>query len=249
MKIIHTIPSGNFSLLPITGNFLTKVDGQYLWNKPNDSWRIVCDGRTRTMFTNIRKDDTEHSPDLWLYTCLTTSYTDTTVKEIMDSSRHSLPKREWYVRQLVEKDCVGIRMFSGLPLDVFWELWRKPVSIEELEIYYPSSQGSHRHYMAPLTDEELDSYRMIYQRTIMACVFKWEELRRDCEFSNMFSIEGQDKICQSEFILPWIKNNCNQGYIPFSDYESMFADDMDDFAYSADIPGLKKLIDMRNELV
>jgi len=238
MNIVHVLPSAKRKTraLPVTGNYLIpEKDGSLRWAEPNDSWRLLSHtGQKRCLITNIRYDESEHSPDLWLYSIVKESEMDpsdnwpTASRKVkpeaetamFKNSRITLDRgRKWYIRQFSDTpDKVGIRRFSGLPVNVWRTMWRRVVSVNDIELYGLSS----------------NMVMMKYAGLQCQVYFKWPELENDFgSTTTVFNQEGQQwKVSQK--IVPWLEKNCSGGFIPFSDYESMFPNTVDELTYTVD---------------
>jgi len=64
---------------------------------------------------------------------------------------------------------------------------------------------------------------------------KWPELQADIRESDSFMTQGKVRWMQSQSVMPWLHKNCQGGFIPFSDYDVMFPDDMDETTYTIDV--------------
>ena len=205
--------------MPITGNYLIKDREYYIWAERNTRWRIITHGNRCAMCTNIRRDDTEHSPDLWLYTVLKGGDDK---KKLIKGSEISLNEaRNWYIRQFIPvPNKAGITRFTGLPLGAWWKLWRKKINIDDVKLFGLGNMRT----------------KMIYRGEASMPFLKWWELSRDFNNSDEFTTVKQTKWYHSTIVIPWLRENCNGGIVLFSDYDSMFPDTMDEFAYTTDIP-------------
>ena len=226
--------------LPITGNYLIpESDGQLCWAEPNDSWRIYANAGNQRMFiSNIRFDDTDHSSDLWLYSLLTVDekkVTNGMLEEygvpkpaiestLMEQNRRYLdPSRKWYVRQFVDNpDRAGIKRFAGIPLNAWRCMWRRTIALEDMEIYGLSS----------------NQMRIMFAGLTFNTFLKWPELQSDMDASVVTTQHDGTRLQISQNIMPWLAENCREGIIPFSDYDSMFPDECDEIIYSIDKAGV-----------
>ena len=235
MKVVHAKTNRNRKIraLPVTGNYL--VGTGYEWAEPNESWRLFAHtGQQRCLITNIRRDDTDHSPDLWLYTVL--KGTEMTIDrsqgfpsrkpkeeigaELMEQNRLKLdPTRRWYIRQFLETDRVGSRRFSGLPLKAFWSMWRQTIPIDAIQFYGLSNQQT----------------KVLYDSMNFNTFMKWPEFQKDVGESDRHITRGRTRWAVSQRVVPWLEKNCQGGIIPFSDYDLMFPDDQDEFTYLTDV--------------
>ncbi len=230
MKIIHAKTTRNRRIrtLPVTGNYLVRSDdGMYCWVERNDRWRMFSPvGGSKCLITNIRRDDTEHSPDLWLYTNLTQREisrlsTETDFRdELITQNQETLDRtRKWRIKQFIEMDRVGAIRFTGLPLTAFWDMWRTPIDTSELQIY-------------GLANSQM---KVVYRDFNFNIFIKWPELQRDMSASQSSITKGSTQVTISEKVMPWLTRYCEGGFIPFSDYDTMFQDGEDEFAYLADV--------------
>ena len=236
MNVVHVKKTRNNTIrsIPITGNYLVREkSGMLRWAEPNDSFSMFSNtGGNRQVMTNIRLDDTEHSADLFLYTNVAKK--DDEASDIMKNSRVHLDRtRKWYLRQFVEIDRPGIRRFTGLPLNVFLQWWRKPM---------PASHFS-------LTGLNNDQVRLMFGDYTKATskewfnIFvKWPELQADIENSTPKAAHRKSAMHyrntrESERVVPWLRKHCLSGFIPFSDYDSMFLDAEDEVLYITDLLG------------
>lgn len=226
-------------MLPVTRNYLIpEAGGRLRWAEPNDSWRVITHtGRQKLLICNIRFDDTDHSPDLWLYSLLTRdekqSIEDRVTTEeygeepkpfteaiLMKENRiHLNTSRKWYVRQFIEnQDRVGIRRFAGIPLDAWRTMWRRTIALKDIEIYGLSN----------------GQMKVLFEGFYFNVFFKWEELQHDMLHSPSTIVKNGVGMSVSESIMPWLDANCRKGIIPFSDYDSMFPDESDEITYIID---------------
>jgi hypothetical protein len=244
MNILHINPHTKKKVmaLPVTGNYLIPESGRLRWAEPNDSWRIMShSGRQKMLVSNIRYDDTDHSPDLWLYSLLTVDEKDAINNKVVVEEYGKEPKpvvesmlmegnrvhldlsRKWYVRQFITNpDRSGISRFAGLPLNAWRLMWRRTIAFEEIEIFgMPSNQ-----------------MKIMFGGLNFNAFLKWPELQSDfCESLTTTRKDGL-RLHLSTTILPWLGKNCREGFVPFSDYETMFPSETDEFIYSVDIAAL-----------
>jgi hypothetical protein len=239
MKVVSAKPNSKRKIrsLPITGNYLVREsNGMLRWAEPNDSWRLYAHtGQQRCLIANIRYDDTEHSPDLWIYTILKSEEMKP-VREvhrvigrepkpsiegelIADNRIYLNRSRKWYVRQFLETERVGIRRFTGLPLNAFWAMWRRTISLDDIQIYGLSNK----------------QMKIVYAGLNFNVFLKWPELQYDIRESDSFMTQNKVQWIQSQSVMPWLHANCQGGFIPFSDYDVMFPDDMDETTYTIDV--------------
>ena len=241
MNVKHIDPhtKRKIQTLPVTGNYLIpESDGRLRWAEPNLSWRVYSHaGNQRLFVSNIRFDDTDHSPDLWIYSVLS-SDENKAIKErqsfeergeepkpfiermLMEQNRiHLDQSRKWYIRQFVDSpDRTGIRRFAGIPFNAWKIMWRRTIALEDIEIFGLSN----------------NQMRITFAGITFAVFLKWSELQIDMRHSMLTSRNGQ-QVKLSTGIIPWLKENCREGIIPFSDYETMFPSEMDEFIYTVDI--------------
>jgi hypothetical protein len=245
MNVIHINPHVKRKILtlPITGNYLTPdTTGQLRWAEPNDSWRVYTHaGKQRMLVSNIRFDDTDHSPDLWIYSILTNwevkAIKDRVTTEefgkepkpfiealLMNDNRIHLDlKRKWYIRQFVDnQDRTGIRRFAGIPLNAWLAMWRRTIALEDIEIYGLSN----------------GQMKVLFRGLQFNVFFKWEELQLDMIDSPATVTKNGVSMGVSEIIMPWLVANCREGIIPFSDYDTMFPDESDEITYSIDMAAI-----------
>lgn len=119
--------------LGITTNYLIAEGPLWVWKQENHcwKWRMSAGGKGAEIVTNFQYDGSEHSPDLFLYTRLKGE----TSQRIIEENKRILDRsRRWYVRQLTNMDRVGIKRFGRLPLQAFFDLWRKPIDPRELNL-------------------------------------------------------------------------------------------------------------------
>ena len=234
MKIIHAKTTRNKRIraIPVTGNFLIRGnDGAYRWSEPNERWRMFSPtGGTKCIITNLRRDDTEHSPDLWLYSNLTQKEVAKIVPDpnyiadlFADNRLHIDRTRKWYVRQFIEsKERIGIKRFTGLPFGAFWDMWRKRMNANDIQIFGMNNQ----------------QMKIIYGKHTFNIFLRWQELQNDILNSTSQLNPGKNKqkhLRVSEKVMPWLYKNCEGDFIPFSDYDSIFENVQDEFSYIADV--------------
>lgn len=232
MNVVHPKKTRNNTIraIPITGNYLVREkSGMLRWAEPNDSFSAFSNtGGNRQVMTNIRLDDTDHSPDLFLYTNMTKGES---LPEIMDESRvHLNRSRKWYLRQFTEIDRPGIRRFTGLPLNVFLKWWRKSIPASDFSLVGLNSDQMR----IVIGNPHLEDWFRVF--------VKWPEMQTD--LSNSTKQPARKKINRplnnmwvSTRILPWLHAHCHAGFIPFSDYDSMFVDAEDEVLYLTDLLG------------
>ena len=225
------------AMFPVTGNTLERnAAGQYQWTEPNEQWRTFSHtGGSRCIITNLRADDSEHSPDLWLYSNLTKDEIQrdmgigggekgAVARELIEDNTHQLDRcRRWYVRQFIPNtEKIGIRRFTSVPLKAFFDLWRTPVLMSEVEIF-----GLNNGQM-----------KFIYGKHEFNAYVSWPELQEDMKNTKerKRDLRRQDWK-QSEIVIPWLKKNIEGEVIFFSDYDRMFTDTEDEFSYMADLAG------------
>lgn len=245
MNVIHINPHVKRKILtlPVTGNYLIpESNGQLRWAEPNDSWRVYTHaGKQRMLVSNIRFDDTDHSPDLWIYSILTNwevkAIRDRVTTEefgkepkpfiealLMNDNRIHLDlKRKWYIRQFVDNpDRTGIRRFAGIPLNAWRTMWRRTIALEDIEIYGLSN----------------GQMKVLFEGLHFNVFFKWAELQLDMLDSPATVSKSGVSMSVSEITMPWLVANCREGIIPFSDYDTMFPDESDEITYSIDIAAI-----------
>ena len=204
---------------PITDYFLKFEEGSWNdndeyrvpWSEPNVKWKIRKIQDSRQLITNIQWDSSPHAPDLFLYTNITKNE-DTNAYAVAEDSIESLNfNRSWYVKQVVKKkDRIGIRHFTTLPLGVFRDFWRKPISTSNLKIGHVT--------------RGLSSVRVIIMSP------------RSSNFRVYLDFPELNKI-DHDYTMGWFKENCHDGLYLFSDYDSMFVDPDDEFGYIASCVG------------
>lgn len=230
MNIVHapTTKNRRIRALPITGNYLVRGgDGMYRWAETNERWRLFSQtGGQKCLITNLRRDDTEHSPDLWLYSNLTQKEIGRMAKEadfrqeILEANTIALDRtRKWYVRQFIESERIGVKRFTGLPLSAFWDMWRKPIDTSQIQIYGMSN----------------GQMKVLYEEYNFNIFLRWPELQEDVKESGSSIDKGSVRWTVSEKVMPWLHRYCEYGFVPFSDYDVMFEDSQDEFSYIADV--------------
>lgn len=241
MNIVHVEPNSKRKInsLPITGNYLIpEKDGTFRWAEPNDAWRLYSyTGGKRCLIANVRYDDSEHSSDLWVYSIVKNadmepaedkvgSRTLTKVKSdaearMLESSRIRLdPTRKWYIRQFEPNtERIGIQRFTGLPLRAWREMWRKTIPVADIGIY-------------GLANNQM---KVRYAGMDFNAYLRWPELQADIKQSKALMQEGKTEWRLSTIVMPWLEKNCKGGLIPFSDYDVMFPDDIDEVTYTVDV--------------
>lgn len=231
MKIIHAPVTRNKRIraLPVTGNYLVKDSGgMYRWAETNDRWRLFSPtGGSKCLIANMRRDDTEHSPDLWLYSNLTQKEieqmgTDTDfLPELLKANRDSLDRtRRWYVRQFIaSRERMGIQRFTGIPLKAFWDMWRVNIDTTDIQIYGLSN----------------GQMKILYKDYNFNVYLDWPVMQRDMQESKSSINQTNTKWIVSEKVMPWLHKYCERGFIPFADYDLMFQDPEDEFSYIADV--------------
>ena len=245
MNVTHIDPhvKRKIKTLPITGNYLIpETNGRMRWAEPNSSWRMYSHaGKQRMFVSNIRFDDTDHSPDLWIYSVLS-SDENKTIKDrltfeelgeepkpymerlLMEQNRTHLDHtRKWYVRQFVDNpDRTGIRRFAGIPLNAWRTMWRRTIALEDIEIYGMAN----------------NQMKVMIAGLDFSVFLKWSELQTDVQNSLVATRKDGQELKVSNRIMPWLIKNCREGIIPFSDYETMFPSEMDEFIYSVDVAAI-----------
>lgn len=174
LHVTHVNPhtKRKIQTLPLSGNYLiTESDGRLRWAQPNESWRLYSNaGNQQILITNIRFDDTDHSPDLWLYSSLRADERDAiNGRMLMEDNRIYLDStRKWYVRQFCENsNRIGIKRFAGIPLTAWQAMWRRTIALKDIEIY-------------GMTNNQV---KMIYEGFEFGVYLKWPELQTDLRAS------------------------------------------------------------------
>ena len=234
MNVVHQKPNSrrNVRALPLTSNYLIPDDdGTYRWAKPNNSWRLFSfSGQKRSLITNIQFDESEHSPDLWLYSIIKnddmepTSDTKTRSEaelQLLEGSRIRLdPGRKWYLRQFNPiQGKLAVQKFTGLPLNAWRAMWRRTIPINEIEIY-------------GLANNQM---KVRYAGLTFNVYLRWPELQEDVGNTGSFMNQDGTPWRVSERIMPWLEKNCRGGFIPFSDYDTTFPDEEDEVTYTIDM--------------
>jgi hypothetical protein len=232
MNVIKTKPNSKRKIrsLPITENYLiSEKSGMLRWAQPNESWRIFSPtGNQQCIIANIRFDDTDHSPDLWIYSGLKDGDEQmdhinqrVTYDDIFESNRVHLDRsRRWYIRQFIETpERIGVKRFTGLPFNAWKAMWRRTIPLEDIQIYGLSN----------------NQMKIIYAGLNFNTFLKWPELQADVATSNAFITQKGTMWKLSNHVMPWLLTNCKGGFIPFSDYDTMFPDIQDDITYTIDV--------------
>lgn len=202
--------------IPITNRYLIRR-GEYeiFWNEYNDQFKFFANtGGNRQVTANVQADESEHSPDLFLYTNMGMYENYESERRIVKANREQIHygARNWYIRQLLKSDRVGPKRFTGLPLRHFFNFWRVPIdpkSIEKIKLL-----GNNRS-------------KIFFDRgPVFSVYYVWPELEKDMNRSN-------DRT--SQIVLPWLQKHCKNGIFLFSDYDSMFKDKEEELCYMADI--------------
>lgn len=185
------------------------------WNETNVKWKIRKVQSSRQLITNIQYDDSPHAPDLFLYTNITENE-DTNAYRVAEDNVEALNfNRSWYVKQIVKKkDRIGLRHFTTLPIGVFRDYWRKPISTTNLEI--------------GVVGRGLSSVRIKLMSP------PHYNFRAYLDFPELNTIDH-------DYTMSWFKENCHDGIYLFSDYGSMFVDPDDEFGYIASCVGRTEL--------
>ena len=202
---------------PITNHFLkfeeatcnNKEEYRIPWDEPNVHWRIRKIQGSRQLITNIQYDASPHAPDLFLYTNITQNE-DTNAFRIAEDSIESINgDRRWYVKQVTKRlDRIGMRQFTTLPLGAFMSLWRKAIPASDL-----SFGGKHGKGLSPVRIELLGT-EGTFNDLRFQIFTDWPEIK------NVLARN-------------WMIENIEEGLYLFSDFDSMFADPADEFAYIA----------------
>lgn len=217
--------------LPITGNYLERdSSGQLHWAQENDQWSTHAPvGGQRQIITNIRRDNTPHSTDLWLYSNLTKDENNdrsNVIDDLMEQNRITLDRsRKWYIRQFYEVDRPGIVRFGGLPLTQFMKIWRQPLDLERLDFFGLSNR----------------QVKFVYGNVVFNLFVKWPEMTKDLGESqgrNYFTMYGKTKVYKSAKVMPWLWRHCRGGFVPFTDQESHFLDFEEEVLYITDVAGI-----------
>lgn len=203
-----------------TDNFLHKGN-DFVWDQPNDSWKIITTHTGHQIITNIQYDNTEHKPDLFLYTNLNKG--DYNVSEIMKQNSEKLDmSRSWFIKQLRGIDRIGVKRFSCLPFDRFIKYWRQPLNPRKIDL------TSYRY--------EKGMVRFHYDEDVYSVLLKWTELGEPTVPSVMSPFRNRSKLTyDDDKLLNWVKKSCGKGLYIFSDFDSMFEDEEDEFCYVTDI--------------
>lgn len=77
--------------------------------------------------------------------------------------------------------------------------------------------------------------KIIYAGLNFNTFLKWPELQEDIKESDSFMTQNRVRWIQSQTVMPWLYAHCQGGFIPFSDYDVMFPDDMDEITYTIDV--------------
>jgi len=240
MKVVHINPTTTrkVSSLPVTGNYLIpEKDGRFRWAEPNDDWRLYSyTGGSRYLIANIRFDDTDHSPDLWIYSVLKASdersvdYLNSfkpvkkKIDDLVEDNRIHLDRgRKWFIRQFSPNpDKLGINRFTGLPLNAWRALWRKTISPNEIEIYGMAN----------------NQMKIFYSGIEFNTYLNWSDLLFDMKDSSTVKKQGGARWQVSQIVMPWLQQHCHNGFIPFSDYDVMLPEATDEVIYTIDVAGL-----------
>lgn len=192
-------------VMRITDNYLHQDGEDLVWDQTNDKWKIVTTHEGHQIVTNIQFDSTKHKPDLFLYTGVPKGDDVTRVME-QNSERLDLT-RSWYIKQMCEMDRIGVNRFSMLPLDKFLQYWRQPFNPRKIDF----STYRYQH----------GTIRFHYDNVTWPVFMSWPEL-------------GDPTIPNVELV-NWVKKSCGRGLYLFSDFDSMFEDEEDEFCYLTDI--------------
>jgi hypothetical protein len=238
--------------IPITGNILrlsaNKTD--MYWEMPQDSWHSIngrtsfsASSTTKTMMANFRFDDSEHSPDLFVYTTIKVKH----INSFLEENRHKIslsnPLYNFKVRQHKPMDRVGIKKFAFLPLYQAIHLWRKPLSTENCMIFKPKTSYKN------LTE---DACKKILTSSILSLNYKEYSFKVNLMTINedmykfFINQKNRDKNSYISFesmtgsLYPMIEymrrlRNIAKFFYPISDYDSMFEDAEEEFFYITEI--------------
>lgn len=224
MQVVHadTTSVNTIRAIPITGNYLVPTDdGTLAWAEPNERWSVHANtGGNRQIVCNIRIDDSDHSPDLFLYSNFTKHEKergiDRMLPKILDQNRLTLDtSREWYIKQFLHIDRVGPKRFTALPLADFFSLWRAPIDPQDIDLRIMGN----------------GMMKFLYREHEFAVYFVWPELQKDMKVPS----EHQPGTGRSAIVLPWIQKHCRGRLFLFSDYSRVFEDEDDEFLYTADL--------------
>jgi hypothetical protein len=251
MKVIHVQPNSKRKIkaLPVTGNYLIpESNGNFRWAEPNDAWRLYSTtGQQRCLIANLRFDDSEHSPDLWIYSVVKSDEVrpdedvlrtlkvahPEAVDGLFDDNRIRLDRsRKWYVRQFVDNpNKTGVRRFTGLPFNAWRAMWRKTISTDDIEIFglgtMPNNNNSGNNLL-----------KVRYAGLDFNVYMKWTDLLEDVNNSTTLLRHGNSQLRVSQIVMPWMQQHCRGGFIPFSDYDAMIPDEVDEVTYTIDVAGL-----------
>lgn len=220
MPILTGWSDSAFKVMRITDNYLHRDGKDMVWDQTNNKWKIITTHNGHQIITNIQFDDTEHKPDLFLYTNL---HKSDDVDAVMNENSGRLDtSRNWYIKQMCDMDRIGIKRISELPLDRFLQHWRQPLNPRKMDFStYRYQQGMIRFH---------------YDDTSWPVFIRWLELGKPTPpkvgtpFRNRTRLDYDD-----DKLVNWVKKSCGKGIYMFSDFDSMFENEEDEFCYLTDI--------------
>ena len=260
--------------LPLNSNTILYVDeavigpypfGEFKFSDENFFWFSSSNLDKNNLFDmvycNFKPTDEPHSPNLFLHMSgqklpLTEQFI--TLRETIYGSPVRLYENKspllshpekCLVKQILRSDNIGITRFSGVPIEYFHDVWRKPFGPGEVSIY-GDDDGS-----AIVVDHTT--------KRIFRCFIHWFDLQQDWRnstdrfvvkseeeldaFMNINSKEYETynlermsyiyplRLRKSTIVMDWMNKNCSHPFYLFSDYTSMFSDPGDEFCYITDV--------------
>lgn len=214
--------SGAYKVMRITDNFLHTDGDALVWDRPNDKWKIITTHRGHQIITNIQFDKTEHKPDLFLYTDVEQG--DDVNRTMEQNSIKIDPGRKWFVRQMCEMDRIGVKQFGMLPLYRFLQYWRKPLNPRKIDFSaYRYQRGT-------------ETVRFHYDGEEWPVFIRWPELGEPMPVDPSSPYRNRGKLTyDDDRLVKWIKKCCGKGLYVFSDFESIFESEEDEFCYLTDL--------------
>jgi len=207
-------------VMRITDNYLHQDDEDLVWDQTNDKWKIVTTHEGHQIVTNIQLDDTKHKPDLFLYTCIPKG--DDVTRAMEQNSERLDLTRNWYIKQMCEMDRIGVNRFSMLPLDKFLQYWRQPFNPRKIDF------STYRY--------EHGTIRLHYDNVAWAVFVSWPELGDPTPPNVGAPFRNRGKLTYDDNqLVNWVKKSCGGGLYLFSDFDSMFESEEDEFCYLTDI--------------
>jgi hypothetical protein len=103
-------------------------------------------------------------------------------------------------------------------------MWRRTIALEDIEIYGMAN----------------NQMKVMFAGLDFSVFLKWSELQTDLQNSLIVTRKSGAELKISNSIMPWLIKNCRDGIIPFSDYETMFPSEMDEFIYSVDVAAISR---------